>query len=44
MQAGIFTHALTCDPEDELANQREMQKNFWYAGDVFARGYYPSYC
>ena len=27
MQAGIFTHALTCDPEDELANQREMQKN-----------------
>lgn len=43
MQAGIFTHALTCDPEDELANQREMQKNFWYAGDVFARGYYPSY-
>ena len=26
MQAGIFTHALTCDPEDELANQKEMQK------------------
>ena len=43
MQAGIFTHALTCDPEDELANQKEMQKNFWYAGDVFVRGYYPSY-
>ena len=43
MQAGIFTHALTCDPEDELANQKEMQTNFWYAGDVFVRGYYPSY-
>ncbi len=22
MQAGIFTHALTCDPNDELANQK----------------------
>lgn len=43
MQAGIFTHALTCDPNDELANQKEMHKNFWYAGDVFVRGYYPSY-
>ena len=36
MQAGIFTHALTCDPEDELANQKGMQTNFWYAGDVLS--------
>ncbi len=28
MQAGIFTHALTCDPEDELANQKRNAKEF----------------
>ena len=43
MQAGLFCHAMTCDPEDELLNQKMMQTNFYYAGDVFVRGYYPGY-
>lgn len=43
MVAGIFSHAYTCDPKDELANQRQMQFVFYYSADTFVRGYYPSY-
>ena len=43
MVAGLFSHAYTCDPKDELANQKQMQDMFYYAADVFVRGYYPSY-
>ena len=43
MVAGIFSHAYTCDPKDELANQKQMQDVFYYSADTFVRGYYPSY-
>ncbi len=43
MTAGIFTHAYTCDPKDELANQKQMQDAFYYCTDTFTRGHYPSF-
>ena len=43
MLAGMFSHAYTCDPKDEAANQKQMQDYFYFCGDVFVRGYYPSY-
>ena len=43
MLAGMFSHAYTCDPKDEIANQKQMQDYFYFCGDVFVRGYYPSY-
>ena len=43
MVAGLFNYALTCDPKDELATQKVMQDNFFYAADTFVRGHYPSY-
>lgn len=43
MNAGMFSHAYTCDPQDELANQKQMQDYFYFCSDIFVRGYYPSY-
>ncbi len=43
MVAGMFSHAYTCDPLDEAANQKQMQDYFYFCSDVFVRGYYPSY-
>ncbi len=43
MVAGMFSHAYTCDPKDELANQKQLQDTFYLCADVFVRGYYPSY-
>ena len=43
MQAGIFTHALTCDPEDILFNRSKWEKGIFYCGDVQCKGKYPTY-
>jgi len=43
MVAGMFSYPLTCDPKDELANQKAMQDHFYYCADTFVRGGYPSY-
>ena len=43
MVAGIFTHPYTCDPKDQILNQKSMQDRFYYCADTFIRGYYPSY-
>lgn len=43
MIAGICAYPLTCDPEDQVAAQREMQDAFWYCGDVQCRGAYGAY-
>ena len=43
MVAGLFSYALTCDPKDEIVNQKQMQDGFYYAADTFVRGRYPSY-
>lgn len=43
MTAGIFSHAYTCDPKDELVNQKLMQDMFYYCADTYIRGHYPSY-
>ncbi|MGN1343787.1 MAG: glycoside hydrolase family 1 protein, partial [Traorella sp.] len=43
MVAGIFNYPYTCDPNDQIANQKAMQDNFYYAADTFVRGKYPSY-
>ena len=42
---GLFatSYALTCNPDDELANQATMRRTNWYCSDVQVRGYYPSY-
>ena len=43
MVAGIFTYPYTCDPKDQLLNQKSMQEYVYYCADTFVRGYYPSY-
>ena len=43
MDCFILTYPLTCDPADELANQKNMRMSNWYASDVQARGKYPRY-
>lgn len=43
MVAGVFTHPYTCDPKDQILNQKVMQDNFYYSADTFVRGHYPSY-
>ncbi len=43
MIAGLCQYALTSDPKDLLLAQQNMQKLFWYCGDVQVRGKYPSY-
>ena len=37
------SYALTCNPDDELANQEHMREMNWYCGDVHVRGAYPAY-
>ena len=43
MVEGLFTYPYTCDPEDMIANQKQMQDLFYYCADTFVRGRYPSY-
>ena len=43
MVAGMFSYALTSDPEDQLAVQRRKQDDFYYFADTIMRGVYPSY-
>mgnify|MGYP000800562498 CR=1 FL=1 len=35
------SYAMTCDPDDQLANQQGMNEHNWYCGDVHVRGEYP---
>ncbi|MBQ0064902.1 MAG: family 1 glycosylhydrolase [Firmicutes bacterium] len=37
----VYPH--TCDPEDVIKAQHEMQECFWYAGDVHVFGYYSPF-
>ncbi len=37
------SYAATCDPEDELENQRYMRNMNYYCGDVQVRGAYPAF-
>ena len=37
------SYPLTCDPDDVLACQREMQMRCWFCSDVQVRGAYPYY-
>ena len=39
----ITSYALTCDPADEIANQKAMQISNWFCSDIHVRGEYPSY-
>ena len=39
----ITSYALTCDPADEIANQKAMQITNWFCSDMHVRGEYPSY-
>ena len=36
-------YPLTCDPADQIAAQKHMQKLNWYCSDVQVRGAYPYY-
>ena len=37
------TYPLTCNPDDIVANQKNMQKITWFCSDVQVRGEYPYY-
>ncbi|MBQ1493254.1 MAG: glycoside hydrolase family 1 protein, partial [Blautia sp.] len=39
----VTSYALTCNPDDILANQAHMREMNWYCSDVQVRGEYPSY-
>ena len=39
----ITSYAVTCDPADEIANQKAMQISNWFCSDMHVRGEYPSY-
>ncbi|MBP2058675.1 6-phospho-beta-glucosidase [Lactobacillus colini] len=43
MVAGTAAYPLTPKPEDVLATQKFMEKNFYYFSDVIVRGEYPYY-
>lgn len=43
MVADFCYYAHTCSPEDNLKTARDEQVNQWFAIDVLARGYYPTY-
>lgn len=43
MVADFCYYPRTCSPEDNLKTVREEQVNQWFAVDVLARGYYPTY-
>lgn len=38
---GYYPH--TCNPDDVLAAQQQMQMTNWFSSDIQLRGYYPSY-
>ncbi len=37
------SYAMTCDPDDQIANVKNMQEHNWYCGDVQVRGEYPAF-
>ncbi len=37
------SYAMTCNPVDVLANQKQMREMNWYCSDVQVRGEYPAY-
>ena len=39
----VTSYALTCNPDDILANQEHMREMNWYCSDVQVRGEYPAY-
>jgi 6-phospho-beta-glucosidase len=39
----LTQYPLTCNPDDILLAQREMQMMNWYSSDIMVRGEYPSY-
>ena len=39
----ITTYPYTCDPDDVLANQQQMQMTNWFCSDIQVRGEYPCY-
>lgn len=43
MIAFNLTYPMTCDPSDQLLNEREMRRRVWFASDVQVRGAYPAY-
>ena len=43
MVADFCYYPRACSPEDNLKTVREEQVNQWFAVDVLARGYYPTY-
>ena len=43
MVADFCYYPHTCSPEDNLKTVRDEQVNQWFAVDVLARGYYPTY-
>ncbi len=43
MIAFLETYAATCDPADELFNQKYMRDTNWYCSDVQVRGAYPAF-
>lgn len=43
MIAFLPSYALTCNPDDILANQKKMQMVNWFCSDIQVRGAYPSY-
>lgn len=43
MVAGIFSYPFTCDPKDQIENQKAKQDNFYYFADTIMRGQYPDF-
>ena len=43
MIAGMFSYPFTCDPKDQIENQKVKQDNFYLFADTMMRGAYPSY-
>lgn len=39
----ITKYPYTCNPDDMILTQQEMQMTNWFCSDVQVRGYYPSY-
>jgi len=39
----LTSYPFTCNPDDVVANQKQMQIKNWFCSDVQCRGYYPSY-
>lgn len=36
-------YPLTCNPDDVMETERQMQMMNWFCSDIHVRGYYPSY-